>query len=554
MHENNRNRWLEHRKSMPVSMNKAESQADDEKRAMAPKRNKQSDGTPSLPANTKLRERRMELAGWLPRFTDDSQRKAGRNIALFFAMLLIFTVIARGTAAATLAEVETVSLGPEKVVKSIKGSGTVLAGDSVTMNAPSGLKVEEVLAQVGSKVKKGDPLLRFSLEDVQEQLAREEAQLKALQLNLEKLNQTADESISEVSKAKQDLLWANEDYSSAQKSADSQVQSAQAQCDSAYAALKAAKEALSAAENQPQDSTEDEEAAENESAARDIAALKEDVKAAHEQVEGAEAALKTAKQQRETELKAAARAVKNAEDGLKAAEQSDVSQQREKENADKQNQIDAQTVKLDIQAQERKIEELKPLADEGLLRSGADGIVNTVPELGGEGTVTLSDISGGFDTTIVLDKSKIQDLYEGMEAEVIKGGGYMGGELLKAAIDEISPPDESGMVKVKLKLPKGEWEQGETVEIRIVKEQKQSQNCIQVSALRSNSEGYYLLVLEERSSVLGTEYILVEIPVTVSLMGDSHAVVEGAFSPNMKVVNSSTKPINGGDKVKVSVS
>lgn len=72
-----------------------------------------------------------------------------------------------------------------------------------------------------------------------------------------------------------------------------------------------------------------------------------------------------------------------------------------------------------------------------------------------------------------------------------------------------------------------------------------------LSALHSSSEGYYVLVLREETTVLGLETIAEKVPVTLIAQDSQNAAVEGMLSDRDDIITQSNKPVQPGGKVRV---
>ena len=67
---------------------------------------------------------------------------------------------------------------------------------------------------------------------------------------------------------------------------------------------------------------------------------------------------------------------------------------------------------------------------------------------------------------------------------------------------------------------------------------------------RDNS-GPFVYVIEERSTVLGLQYVLVRTPVTCLENNGTIAAVSGVFAPSAKVVVSATRTLQEGARVRL---
>jgi len=143
---------------------------------------------------------------------DPTQRRTGANILKFLALMLVFTLIARGASGATLARVSLTSPARGDIVDFIRSSATVAATDFIEITAPDGLSIKEIIATVGRNVEPGEPIAAFYLHELEEKLIRETASLNNMRHDLDRLlrGETIDPSTLESSQ--RSLRRAQEDY------------------------------------------------------------------------------------------------------------------------------------------------------------------------------------------------------------------------------------------------------------------------------------------------------------------------------------------------------
>lgn len=299
------------------------------------------------------------LAGWfrrLPRPEDPTQKKALRNLAVFFILMLLLTMIARGTASASLAEVTTTKSSSGEINESVRGTGKVSADGYLYIEAPEELTVKEILASAGAALKIGDPIVRFDAEEVQQKLDRKNIELKEKQHQLDKLLQEAPTDNTTVTGAEQSLRWAEQDYAEAQEKGNQKIAAAKQAVTTAKEELQAAQRHLDGLKNQPtatpappEESGVSEPAPDTDDNSSELEKAQAAVNTASANVNSAEAAVKDTESTVDAELKAAARTIETAKKTLESARITAATQSQEKENTKKQNSIEAETVRLDIE-------------------------------------------------------------------------------------------------------------------------------------------------------------------------------------------------------------
>ena len=97
---------------------------------------------------------------------DPRQRQRLGWIVRFFALLLVLTLLARGTAGAAMASVTVQRPSSGNVTKSVRTTATVSFAGGTPFTVPAGLLVMAVPVQAGQTVKAGDTLAVFDAAEV----------------------------------------------------------------------------------------------------------------------------------------------------------------------------------------------------------------------------------------------------------------------------------------------------------------------------------------------------------------------------------------------------
>lgn len=101
-------------------------------------------------------------------------------------------------------------------------------------------------------------------------------------------------------------------------------------------------------------------------------------------------------------------------------------------------------------------------------------------------------------------------------------------------------------------LPEGEFIPGTNGTYSLTKTSEKYECCVPIEAIRSDMNGtYYVLVVGDKSSILGNEKAAVRINVTVKKKDYKTAVIEGALSEDDMIITGSSNVISAGDRVRV---
>ena len=251
----------------------------------------------------------------------------------------------------------------------------------------------------------------------------------------------------------------------------------------------------------------------------------------------------------EEELYAAGRAVETAQAALEDA-------RRQAEVLQKEGEIDRITCESERSDKEKSRAALQEILDNGgRLLAPAPGTVVRTLERGdktkeGEDAVILSSADRGFVFEGKLDKDSAHRFSAGDTGELYY---KLDGSSQKADVEihSISTPDESDQVLVTAVLPEGSYSSGMPAQLFLSRKSETYQNCLPLTALRSDSGGDHVFVLRRQSSVLGTEWVIARVDITVKERDSQMMYVDGALTYSDQVVISSNKIISEGDRVRI---
>ena len=477
---------------------------------------------------TGLWARRPRLSG--------TQGRALKGVAQFFAAMLVCTLIARGTAGATLAVVQTASPRRGELVQGLTADAALSAGEVQNVKAPAGLVLEKYFVPAGGRVEADTPLAQFDPDGVKDALARAKTELARLRLQREKLlaGDTADTSSLSSASTQRDRAQA--DYNAQKAQNDAAVAAARNDADTAQSALDAANAALAELRAQT-----------------DPPASEEALAAAQAAADAAAAALAAAQSAADTAGENAARALADAQAALDTAAKAYEKSKQETEFQNRQNNLDAQTAALDIEKQQAVVDALAALAEnDGVLKAGSAGTVETLTLEPG-GTVTeapvaaLAPADAGMTATFTLDSGKAEKLAVGAALTLRQGGAAV-----STTVRAISAPDENGRVTVTADVPADAGlRKTQPVTASAELSRTTYEMVLPPEAVRMDNKGSYVLRVEQTQTILGLRNVLSRVDVTVLEQSASGVAVEGPLSPQDVLVKSSARPVAAGDSVRV---
>ena len=300
-----------------------------------------------------------------------------------------------------------------------------------------------------------------------------------------------------------------------------------------------------------------------EARARTDVGEEELVLSAQAAVESAEKALRTAERaaedagiETEEKLLSAARTVESAQRALEQARRKAEEERQSGEAGSREREAE----RLGYVSQQREtrqlLEQLKAVeAAGGRLTAPVDGTVASILSQPGrtqEGAqaAVLTRNDQGFAFRGKLDQKKAEDLAAGDQGKLTFTLEGKAGSA-EAIITSVGAADSQGQVTVTAQLPEGNYGSGGSAELEISRRSQQYDMVLPLSALRMGGGDAYVLVIQEKQSVMGVEQTVVKKTVILQEQDSENMAVEGALLESDQVVISSNKPVEEGDRVRL---
>lgn len=203
-----------------------------------------------------------------------------------------------------------------------------------------------------------------------------------------------------------------------------------------------------------------------------------------------------------------------------------------------------------------KLQNLKKIEEaEGKIASEKEGIVTNVAVAAGDVTgvgsaVYLADKESGY--KFVAELSTDLKKYAKQGQSVALKISNSNNEIGDLTVDSISK-DQDDNYKVSVLLPAGVGEIGDSGKLTLSSKSKKYKVCVPLEALHQEGQDkYYILVVGEEDTILGTEKVAVRIDVSIADKNDTYAALkEGSISNRQKIIVSSNKAIKEGDRVRL---
>ena len=523
------------------------------------------------------------------------QVKAIKALAGFLILMFLLTILSRAADSLTIAKVTASAATGGVISHNIETDGNITPNKDIAISTSADIKIASVEATEGKTVKKGDVLIQLDMDDLKTKLLKAQKDLavaqatasdkkaneaieadnkaRSLERSYEDYNQTISDADDAVSKAKDNMNEAWNAYNDYKKnnnnnsddtdttvsdSLQKTVEEKQEAYDKAVAELKGvkndaeldgvkndieeekikeaqdkvdkAKDALSEAENAL--SAYNEQQNNNSSASYD-----EQLKALYDDYKSKEEAYDEAIKQRKSTIQSADRSLEDA---------------NTPESVDT---ASALTENDDLQEKQLAVDKLQKVMDAGgKVTAPSDGLVTKVNVTTGEATtedtaIRISDQSAGYKFTATLDKSDAKFLAKDDKVTLDLGNGTSV-EGLKIQSIDVSQEDKNSY-ELTVSIPAKVKKIGTIATLKVEKASKKYDTCVPLTALHSDGDKYYVYVINEKDTILGTETAVDKVQVEILDKNNEQAAIDGAFSWDQKFVLTSSKTLRDGDRVRL---
>lgn len=473
---------------------------------------------------------------------DPEQTRAFSHVLKFFLLMLILTLLARGTSGATMARVELGTPVQYTITHSFQTCGTVTALDQAVISVPAGLVVGELPVQVGDQVEAGAILIRFQAQELDNALLRKEAQLQQMEVQLETLLDSQEVSSDGVTAAQTRRDRAN----AALEAAQIRLSQEKANLEQAKKTLQAARDALDALQENPDTTAPETSPTEPELTLQEAQAA---VSEAEAQVRLAESEVQSA----ETALENAQYTLADADTQLQQAQKAYTEAREQARRTEDSNAAAASLLQVDMLELREEITALRILRQSGYgLTASSAGILTGLPlqqgvQTSGTERLTIATSQEGYLLTFQVSPETREQLLAARPLLLVKQGTISEEVSLTSANETV---DTDGSISFSLLLTVPGWREQQT-EISAKLSSQSYSTCVPLSALHQDSRGYFVFVYRSGSSIFGLTERAQRIDVTLLDMDAQYAAISGDLGLRDQILFSSNKPISDGDRIRV---
>lgn len=343
-----------------------------------------------------------------------------------------------------------------------------------------------------------------------------------VQKEIKKAEEGTDESGNPITLTQEDKQKIREQVNARPENV-SLLQNANDQINTAKDALTEAENALSAYNEQQNNSSS--------------ASYDEQLKTLYDDYKAKEEAYNEAVKQRQSTIQSANRTLEDA----KAPENVDTAT--------------ALTENDNLEEKQLAVDELQKVMDvNGKITAPSDGLITKVNVTTGETTtedtaIRISDQSAGYKFTATLDKASAKYLSKDDKVTLDLGNGTTVEGLTVQSID-VSAEDKNSY-ELTVSIPAKVKKLGSIATLKVEKASKKYDTCVPLGALHSDGDKYYVYVINEKDTILGTETAVDKVQVDILDKNNEQAAIEGSFSWGQQFVLTSSKTLRNGDRVRL---
>lgn len=210
----------------------------------------------------------------------------------------------------------------------------------------------------------------------------------------------------------------------------------------------------------------------------------------------------------------------------------------------------------DLQKQRDDIAEMQAKAVGASIEAPISGTITSVTVKAGDeaqpdtALVTMQPEGKGFTMSFSVTNDQAKRLSVGDKADLVNSWRYSDMDITLASIK----PDTTDPGQKKLltfDITGDEVTPGQSLNVSVGQKSANYDLIVPNSAIREDSNGKFILIVESKSSPLGNRYVATRVDVEVLASDDTQSAVSGALYGSEFVITTSTQPVEAGKLVRL---
>ena len=224
---------------------------------------------------------------------------------------------------------------------------------------------------------------------------------------------------------------------------------------------------------------------------------------------------------------------------------------------DKLQALDLEKKKKELDKAAEEITKLEEKYTASEIVAPVSGVIDSINITSGQKTepdATLCEISlaeKGFKMTMTVTQEQAAKLRMGSPAEItsyIPYGSTITATLAAIKNDTANPGSRQKILEFTVE---GDVTPGQSLSIAVGDKNASYDSTVPNTAIREDSDGKYILVVESKNTPISTRYIAKRVDVTVVASDETRSAITGDFTNYGYVIATSSGPINSGEQVKL---
>ena len=258
---------------------------------------------------------------------------------------------------------------------------------------------------------------------------------------------------------------------------------------------------------------------------------------------------------RQANYKTLDNAVKTAEDALESAIVALQNTQHSNGVTRQEYDMKLEQAKKNIEEMEAKLEETGSEEQGNTINAPVAGTVTAINISAGSTTeydvslMTIEESDRGYMCSIPVSNEQAQRVKLGDKAEM---SGYYWGPEINATLAAITnDPSNPGQGKLLNFTIEGEVKAGDQLNLAIGERSQNYELVVPKNAVRTDSNGSYVLMVTSKSSPLGNRYVASRVDVQIVASDDVNHAITGALSNYDFVITNASAPVDPGQLVRL---
>ena len=217
--------------------------------------------------------------------------------------------------------------------------------------------------------------------------------------------------------------------------------------------------------------------------------------------------------------------------------------------------VDMKAAKESIEKQRENVEKLKKESEGGEVKSPVNGTISSLSVSAGQtanaGTALakIDVIDRGYTLKISVTNEQAKKVTIGEQAELVNY--WWGNDDITATLESVgTDPSNPGKGKLLTFRLDGTVEPGQSITLSIGQKSANYDCLVPNSAVRSDNNGSFVLLVTSKSSPLGNRYTATRVSVNVLASDDTSTAVTGLSAGDF-VLTTSSKPVSSGMQVRL---